>query len=385
MKVLHYLARVLSILALAMESSRLGAQEASLEAIFAAWQRCHEDVHSLRCVLTGKRLFPKNSYARFTDIAPDFKGKVVPAQDESYPLRFALSVDFDKGFVRNEEASWILNGSNGKFQPYKRVWLYDGDVARRLEPRVENTSEVYTPSEYQPELYLNSEKQTRAMFLNHTEYPVFFACGVVGAVRDIAPGTLRLPPYKDFLRLQGRGRIGERSCVILRTAPETGLPLYRDYWVDADRGGAILRYTVWSHDRILFQTDIEYEEGQPGGWRPKRWVEALYEGGSIWRAENLEVTEWSLNPEIPPKEFQVQLRPGMIVNDNRDNKFYRVDTDGQTLNELAFRRDGQWVETVRPRRSWFWWLFGACVVLGLHALLGLWQRRRKKKRLHAAG
>jgi hypothetical protein len=342
---------VLGILTIAAVTPRLRVQGDSVEGIFAAWEHRREDVRSLRCVMTGKRLSPKNAYAPFAHMAPELKGQVIPAQDESHPLRCAIAVDFVKGYVRNEEASYILDASSKQFKSYENVYYYDGTLVRRLERRAKNTDEANAPSKWQPELFFHSEESARAHFFLHSEYPVFFACGILAATDDMSSGTLRLPPYRDFLRRQGEGRIGDRDCIILRTVPEAGVSLYRDYWVDSTRGGAILRYTVSAHDQVTGQMDIEYEEGQPGGWRPKRWVETMYQGGSMFRAEHLEVTEWELNPKISTKEFQVELSPGMVIFDNRNNIFFKVDLDGQTLNELFRTPGGRMVEIVAPRRS----------------------------------
>jgi hypothetical protein len=172
--------------------------------------------------------------------------------------------------------------------------------------------------------------------------------------------------------------LGGRECLVLRSLAPAGdaVSVVDEFWVDTGRQSAVLRAAMYSQGALYHDVRVEHQE-TPYGWLPKRWESAFYRGNDqIESASSLEVKEFSINPVFDASEFDIPLKPGMIV-DIRDSKQVRrcqVGPDGMLIDlaQVIQRSPSRW-------GPWLWIPVASLAVVLF--LLPLWHYRRRRRRV----
>jgi hypothetical protein len=330
-----------------------------LKQIFARWKERQELVHTARARLAGKAVVPKGIYKGVLGITDD-----VPKNDEVYDEQFSFVLDFDHSRVRREERSKTFQGDMGIFIPNCVINIYDGKRFKAFAPRDENTDANYQPSPIQPDVYLPENAVSRTFFMYY-ENPLFFSFGTLPDTlldpRKIRPGLRQ----NDF-RLQGNGMRNDRKCIIIKRSYSN---IIDEYWVDLERSAAICRWIVYYSGAITFYADINHKPTS-NGWFPSDWTISNYNEKTkkLEISHTLHVRDLVINDQIDPKEFEIELKPRMIVD--KDDDFYQVGDSGN----LVLLPDKKLPRTHFP----IWILYSALALFGL--LLGFAAYRRVSKR-----
>ena len=192
--------------------------------VLDAWQKRRKAMKSVMYKVDGLETYPKGSMTEDTPQAHPRMRKNFPPNDVTFPTRTEYMIDFPKGKIRKERREHILHEPLAEFCPRTRIQLFDGKKVTLYEPREENTSELYTPSENQPELLLYKEKGGTRFILRTDDYPILFAHGLPPAYNAVIEigGCFDRPPESSLFRFHDRGSIGDRVCIILRTLVDVG-------------------------------------------------------------------------------------------------------------------------------------------------------------------
>jgi hypothetical protein len=255
-----------------------------------------------------------------------------------------------------------------------KVMAYNGKVLHEYIPRDRNER-----TEKDPDLSLVKGSLHLSQVWTSSYWPVLTAHGFVPTVHH-PPHADRLPEGHDpdDFEVAGSGVISGRKCTILRTDPMGSL---RDeYWVDLDRGGAIVRQ-VYFNDKMnpWYRFDTEYQE-VGGGWLPRRWTLAKSMNHQVWEVEKVEVESVEVNPAITDEDFTIPITPGMVVQEvtypsrgsgldpsRPATRSTRVKKDGQSemIEERGFTTT-EGIELPPEGKRFRWWWFALGVgVLGL--------------------
>jgi hypothetical protein len=141
-------------------------------------------------------------------------------------------------------------------------------------------------------------------------------------------------------------------------------------WLDTDRDFVIRR---WG------QTDIRYQWHHTIGWVPNSWTNSETSVGIGLR--KVDVLKIRLNEPQPADLFDLQFPVGCDVYDGRDNKDYRVQSDG-SMGEVD-RRTGKVLSQREPESVWYWryrWLLGGFGVVCAGAVWQYIVRRKRRRR-----
>jgi hypothetical protein len=134
--------------------------------------------------------------------------KPFPPTDQSFPKQVEWEIDFSSSRLRYEQRYHILNSRLGKFRPRMRIDLFDGTTSMSYEPREENTSSVYVPSDRQPDLTFCGDPKLQPV-LKYDSYPIFLAHGrpILYTMPTTAKEALVNPIETSLFRYKDKGRI----------------------------------------------------------------------------------------------------------------------------------------------------------------------------------
>lgn len=263
---------------------------------------------------------------------------------------------------RHDRKKWVFDD---------KVLTYNGKVLHEYLPRGRN-ERGETDSD------LNLVKGDLHLLRIQTSYwPLLAAHGFVPTVHR-RPYPDRLPEGHDpdDFEVIGQGLTGGRKCVILRTEPDG---TDRDeFWIDPDRGSAIVRQVYFSHKTNPWHRfDIEYQ-AVAGGWLPKRWTLANSMDHKVWEVEKVEVGSVEVNPTVTDEDFTIPITPGMVVQEvnypprgkgldpaRPATRVTRAKKDGQTetLEDRGFTTtDGVQLPPEDTRLRWWWFVLGGGVL-----------------------
>jgi hypothetical protein len=139
-----------------------------------------------------------------------------------------------------------------------------------------------------------------------------------------------------------------------------------------------VKAATYADGELFSYVDVEYGNTN-NGWLPERWVGAYCRGrNKIDVSGSLRVAELSINQSFDPVEFDIPLRPGMIVEKSESDRVgktrkYRVASDGHTLMEIT----GQKAEESSWRRIWIWLFIGSILLAGATCLVAILKKRSK--------
>jgi hypothetical protein len=362
-----------------------------IDRLLNMWAERQRAVSTVAMDLNGERIFPRGLIQ--TDSRGNPLSPPLPTADTPTPVRRRILLDFARNQFRLEfdEQGYSRRG------PYAicRTRVFSGDKFKVLNPGDRNPDITYKDRD--PDLaIITGDAGTRSFEFHH--WPIFEALGILQSVDQVGPRSTAkelAPTVKPgFLRFHGEAVHQGRRCLVVRTparGPKTGRS--EEYWVDLSRGALILKHLLLTSDHApRGDWVISYKRG-PVTWEPTNWVFTERDTkGRITLVERITVTSCSINQDIPPGEFDLEERPGMLVARSHVEPSMTAPGSAPTVLDQRFfhvRDDGQAVEVDRNSgvpvaRFWPWarWVFGAVVV----ALAGLaaWQFARRGRRRSAS-
>lgn len=329
--------------------------------IIADFKLRQDRARTIRYGLRGQGLIAKGRYSGEISLPPEKKRQVVPEKDFVYEKALTWTLDFENNKLRKEFKEQVFHLDVGDFVPSYGIYIFDGNTTQRYLPRESNSNKAYSPSQLSPELGL--VKNGNTIEYSFADGPVYWALGIMITTSELTgargPENLRLPFNSRNFRFQGKRITENKECVVLRTVSPKNRPNdYDEFWIDPAQESAVLRMDAYLGGKLYSRVDVQYREQ---GDYPQSWTVANYNGKPhVETTDNLRVVELAVNPAIDPSEFEIPLRPGMIVRradakgsleDNYNMVDYRVDSDGKTLVPLG---DGQGRNPWWPRRVLLW-------------------------------
>ena len=160
--------------------------------------------------------------------------------------------------------------------------------------------------------------------------PLLWGHGVCWSHRDTDSRAFPLAGAADPGRytLLPPEAVDGRACVVLRdnAAPEG---MTETFWVDAARGGAIVRHRNTQKNGWAQETVVTYQEG-PHGWLPSGWViREIRPGKPPVERYRVSVAGVNFSPTMTAETFRVALKPGTKVFTG--SHVYMVGEDGSLL------------------------------------------------------
>lgn len=344
------------------------------------WQQRRAAIRTLEIKLKGRGVIPKGRYAAgaHSELPAEMRKVSLPAEDHVFEKRLEWSFDFDRNWMRRLHTDETMYGGTGKLFPFQRTWLFDGKEIKVVSPRDLNTTASYTPAPLDSDLLIAPGDRKKFDNSEVFDWPALFAAGVIPTeANPVHPARLRGPLGPTDFIVQDTAVWEGFACLVVRT---TG-PIadrgggYFEYWVDPSRGGAIVRANGVTGGRQYCFTNVRYAE-TPDGWMPTGWNAGMIWAGKSDVQADYDVVELKVNGALDPRDFEVALKPGMIVQIDiaDDYKKFVVDSDGATLLEIV----GDQLPALTKRRGLWWWAL-ATALLGLSGVAA-WRYQRHRSR-----
>lgn len=344
--------------------------------IFADWKARQESFASIYVEISGEDFHPKGRFDDDYRTDPDRKKSLsrlgsVPPTDVRHPTNVKLLLEFDKNWARKEWKRMSIFHPSAKFAPQHTTYLSNGESIKVYEPRDQNTSSSYTPSKAQPDLWIQSTAFGGAFFANE-DIPIFWGCGIVW-ISAVNLKHLRFALEPRNYLFKGFAEIDGRRCVVL-SSPNL-LPKSQaryEFWVDPDRNSAILRSQFILDGKVSHQTNVKWQELE-GKWFPSSWRFDYFwndkNGTRLDHSVNLRVDRVVFNQRVTAADFDVTLKPNMVVRDVPKDAHGVVGSDGKSLLPLStLDNDNEW-------RLWHIILL-TMIALAVVFLAGWYLRRR---------
>ncbi len=345
--------------------------------ILADWQQRQESLQSLGVEISGTQFWPKglwdNDYSYRTAPGKETLARLghIPPEDVRHSVKVKFVLHLDNNWARRERRGMVILHPEATFVPQHRTHLFDGEQIRVFTPRESNTSSAYTPSKEQPDLWIQGRSFAPA-FSGNEDNPVFWGCGIVW-VRATQLNKLKFPIDERNYLFEGFGEIDGRRQLVLRSPNlQAGNEVRYEFWVDPERGSTISRSRFIQDGKLRFQIDAEW--GQlDRRWFPTRWTYKSNTPGrgteTLETSFDLKVDRVVFNPPVERSDFDVKLRPNMVVYDAKTNAKGVIGADSRSLLPLSasdeVRRELMW------RRVAIW----ICAAAGAIALM--WALRRR--------
>jgi hypothetical protein len=124
------------------------------------------------------------------------------------------------------------------------------------------------------------------------------------------------------LRFDGRDvSINDNTTIVVLQDTAGGT----EWWVRPDLDYSIVRRAARdpSTGKLRFEVNVRYTADDDVGWIPDGWTERVYLGDELHSHADIRVAGYSINPDIPAAEFQLEFPVGTIVWDNTTSTRYR--------------------------------------------------------------
>jgi hypothetical protein len=356
------------------------ADDPQIGPILEAWKHRLGRLKTVRYTLTGTveakdELSVPSGFKR-----PSPKGGVRP----TLPLKAVILIDLSAKKYRVERTEEFLSASHGDYISRISITAFDGKNYQTAFPR-----ELNDLGPKEAELSISSGNLRQAT-VDSLFWPVFAAHGLVATVnRTLRPDQLPLEHDLEEFEVRGAETLAGRNCVVLRSIPLNAPQMLMDeFWVDPDRGAAIIRHVYYSRKNPWYRTDVEHES-TAFGWLPKKWTLTWTVGGKVASISRLQVEKTEFNPPVRTEDFTLPIRPGMIVQGNQypapgtgldpdypARSHYRVDQGGalETLDQKGFTTAEGKLLPPQPSGRWRWWAGGSLLVLAITVVIGLKRR-----------
>lgn len=374
-------------------AGEMWAGDPQLKKVLDDWQKRQHRMETIEYQVIGEHIVPQGAYTALTQsLGKSPKNRVVPSEETRTPISFTLLLDFVKGRHREESKMATFALDSGKVSSNLGTVTFNGYLEKEFTPKEQNPERG--PS--QPELSITSGNIVAA-FPCSAAYPIFFGHGriVIAGTEEMTYGKLRNKPDPAHLYIHGTGVQDERKCLIVRTRTlKAGSgTTFQEYWVDATRESAIVRYIDYSDDKPRIEMTMHYRELIRGdeslGWFPDSWRWTLFQNEHTMYTEEVRVEKVRANPAVTDADFDLDVaKPGMIVEEitilpakdpssrpERRISVYRVKESGgiQEMPDPYRRQGDQYREHLHPWRLVFW----ICITMGILGIL-VWLKRRKR-------
>ncbi len=245
-----------------------------------------------------------------------------PPQDLAQRQDTILLLDIPgKRFRMGREEQFYSYGE-GRLLPLLKTAIFDGQSSYTDIPREANVRAGYVRGTSEPDISISKNDARYRPLTGIAAYwlsPLLMAHGLVPQL-TAAPSFVDKLDSDDFA-VQGQGVHTGRPCLILRTFPISSgtASCFDEYWVDLVRDSAIVRQSSYMNDKLRTDVDITYQQTSHG-WLPLRWVGTVrdHHGRQLINVTRLRVEEFSINPAVTDADFQVEIKPGMILSVNED-------------------------------------------------------------------
>jgi hypothetical protein len=246
--------------------------------------------------------------------------KVVPEKETTLESTNRLVFDGRKVRYEHNHPTWLL--PNGKLVKPDFVGAFDGTQAKSLHPRG----------------------------LDGTRHPQGFLLmdGRLEFVRalDLIPlnSTFRgnNPNFSGYTA--GQLKPTNRTVLIdgamcdeivprrVGQAAPSGTAMY----FDPTKDYVLRRIRMERNGRTSIQLDATYRRDKQHGWLPISWVRTDYgSDGALIRTARFTVLDLKINAPQAPEQFEIRFEPGTSVYDQRNNKWYRVQPNGELREDAA--------------------------------------------------
>jgi hypothetical protein len=368
------------------------APDPRLEKVLADWQKRQDRFRAIKYEVRGTHHVPRGAYTLVASILPGTrpgtqpKGET-PSQDLKAPVGFTLLLDFERERFWRELREQIYDQTDDRLVPQVMKDVFNGSVMKCYMPRKDNPG----LTEAQPEMIVASGNMKNGAFrINY--FPIFFGHGrIYTPMAEIIPGQLKKRADPEYLYVHGTGVHDGRTCLIVRTRTlKLVNTSFDEYWVDAARESAILRYVAYSGNNVPNDVTIRYSKS-PGGWLPESWRWVSYLKGKTLYWEDMRVEKVTIDPTFTDANFDITITPGMVVEERTDQATnHPIATPKSTISVYKAEKDGGKEEFPDPyhrkgdqyqaRRIARWaWAWLALPLAGIAGFL-LWAKRRRGHR-----
>jgi hypothetical protein len=255
--------------------------------------------------------------------------------DASYDFQQTVYIDRVKGRIRRNFRSSMWNSSTNQLNPSVGYEIFDGQQYARIKPHADNTSDLYKPSENNPEMYLYTSANRE--FLDHlltpTNLPIYYSLGFVFPYRqrsELRSLTALRAKHDSFLWRKPRG--GEMELLLTGKGPR----LSEELRVRPDWQGAVTSLKVHHDDQPFFSMEIEYDQSSTPRM-PTTWAYTSYVPGSFTKCR---LQSYEFETALDDELFRIPFEGMKIIV--KDRRYYQVNPDGTlVLHPRNFRPDGQ--------------------------------------------
>lgn len=330
-----------------------------IDRVIADWAERQQRCHSLLCALEGTKTTVRGVFNGDTDLPASAKGDI-PAADFSGELKIRWQIDFANNKVRKETKEHRFFSHLLQFAPTYQIALFDGKEIKVFAPRDKNTSDIYTPGKYQPDLWIQTPKHT-VFVISAVDLPIFWHCGCL-ATGTVAPRPQKLRVQlnaEEFELIKTVTYQGRRHAVLKTNGGKHDMP--HEYWVDLERKGAISLAVAYIGSSVFKRTKVIHRE-TPLGWLPDSWTSETFSfdvPGKLTSTESVQVKEFVVNGELLASTFELRPESGMIVRDVMQQKNYEVNQSGGLEEFPREGKDGP----VGWSSMWIWLLIPLIVFL----------------------
>jgi hypothetical protein len=314
----------------------------AVERILADWKARQDRIQSIQVEVSGTNFYPKGRWDE--DSAEDQTGKEllaklghIPQQDTRNPVRSQFSLQLDSNWARKELEWMIMYRAVGQFAFEHTTHLYNGEQIKVYKPREKNTTDAHTPAKAQPDLWMQTASYSNKFFAIE-DSPVFWGCGIV-PLNGAEPKQLKIPIDPRNYQFKGFGDLQGRRCVVLRSPNlMQNAEKWSEFWIDPKSESAIVRSQLYIQGKLSYQIDADWQLFE-GGWFPKAWKYSYYfnsdKGSRLSTSFDLSVGRVVFNPQLVASDFDVKLKPKMVVYDVGQNSHGIVGSDGSTVLPIS--------------------------------------------------
>ena len=243
----------------------------------------------------------------------------LPSRDEAFPAKFELvvagdkvryshtgvAIGFKKGIIPNQLNQSVFNGKEAKsyYEPIAAEYGTGFISDDKTNPDVKTVS-------LEPIL-----RNLR---------PFHPSMGFATFASMLDPSVFRLQSQHALVR--------GRSCLILERRPTPPDPYTERFYLDPDRDCVIIRSNLLLAGKLVYELDIT-ELKQDIVWVPVEWKSHRYDrDGRLESSITANVTDFSINKDIPDEEFNIEFPPGTWV---------KVRKGGKIVEQFIQREGGQ--------------------------------------------
>jgi hypothetical protein len=349
-----------------------------LQQVLDDWRKRQERTQNVRYVVRGEGVWSRGAWSAMSGRP---SGQDRPPRDLVIQLGAVLLLDLAANRLRLETDEERYDEATEKLYPQRMLRVADGAGAKMFFPREKNTHPLEGKRDTDAEVWV--EKGYRGGdTLNIRYWPLLYAQGSVPCLQEHAgPGKLRVLPDPELLYAHGQAVYRDRPVWVIRTqAVNRGVPTFDEFWVDKGRDSAVVRYALVTGEVPEYEALIDYQE-TAHGWMPLRWTLTQRLFGRVIYLERCRVAELLLDQPLGDADFEIQTRPGMLVDEFvvQKPKTGTIPVESPERKHFRVREDGtlQALDPPPPLASGslLWWLLLAIPVCGAGWWLIRWRRR----------